>query len=211
MKYKLHFKNPLVFGNGSLDLFPIQSYFPTRKVKSESESCLVMSDSVTSWTIQSMEFSRPEYWSGQLSLLQGIFPTQGSNPGSQHCRQILSQLNHKGSPRILEWVAFSSPGDLPNPGIEPRSPTLQVDSLPAEPPGKPIQATQVIFFLHLFHSVQRNSHTFHKTSEVFAVTIDGKSPPHGVPALCLLRRLWWRPRVPKCHPQCSLAQHLCQF
>ena len=30
-----------------------------------------------------------------------------------------------------------SPGDLPNPGIEPRSPTLQVDSLPAEPPGKP--------------------------------------------------------------------------
>ena len=39
--------------------------------------------------------------------------------------------------RILEWVAFPSPGDLPNPGIEPRSPTLQVDSLPAEPPGKP--------------------------------------------------------------------------
>ena len=39
--------------------------------------------------------------------------------------------------RILEWVAFPSPGDLPNSGIEPRSPTLQVDSLPAEPPGKP--------------------------------------------------------------------------
>ena len=39
--------------------------------------------------------------------------------------------------RILEWVAFPSPGDLPNPGIEPRSPTLQVDSLRAEPPGKP--------------------------------------------------------------------------
>ena len=44
----------------------------------------------TPWTIQSMEFSRPEYWSG-----------------------------------------FPSPGDLPCPGIEPRSPTLQVDSLPA--------------------------------------------------------------------------------
>ena len=39
--------------------------------------------------------------------------------------------------RILEWVAFSSPGDLPNPGIKPRSPTLQIDSLPAEPQGKP--------------------------------------------------------------------------
>ena len=39
--------------------------------------------------------------------------------------------------RILGWVAFPSPGDLPHPGIEPRSPALQVDSLPAEPPGKP--------------------------------------------------------------------------
>ena len=39
--------------------------------------------------------------------------------------------------RILEWVAFSSPGDLPNPGIKPRSPTLQIDSLPAEPQEKP--------------------------------------------------------------------------
>ena len=48
-----------------------------------------------------MEFSRPEYWNGSLSLLQGIFPTQGSNPG-----------------------------------IEPRSPALHADSLPAEPQGK---------------------------------------------------------------------------
>ena len=49
-------------------------------------------------TIQFMEFSRPEYWSGQL---------------------------------------FPSPEDLPNPGIKTRSPALQADSLPAEPPGKP--------------------------------------------------------------------------
>ena len=39
--------------------------------------------------------------------------------------------------RILEWVAFPSPGDLPKPGIEPRSPTLQAVSLPAEPQRKP--------------------------------------------------------------------------
>ena len=39
--------------------------------------------------------------------------------------------------RVLEWVAFPSPGDLPNPGIKPRSPTLQEDSLPSEPPGNP--------------------------------------------------------------------------
>ena len=39
--------------------------------------------------------------------------------------------------RILDWVAFPFSEDLPNPGIEPRSPALQADSLPAEPPGKP--------------------------------------------------------------------------
>ena len=40
--------------------------------------------------------------------------------------------------RTLEWIDFPSPGDLPNPGIEPRSPTRQADSLSAEPPGRPI-------------------------------------------------------------------------
>ena len=38
---------------------------------------------------------------GSLSLLQRIFPTQGLNPGLPHCRQILYQLSHKGSPIIL--------------------------------------------------------------------------------------------------------------
>ena len=41
-----------------------------------------------------------------FTLLQGIFPTQGSNPGLPHHRQILYQLSHKGSPKILEWVAY---------------------------------------------------------------------------------------------------------
>ena len=45
---------------------------------------------------------------GSLSLLQGIFLTQGLNPGLQHCRWIIYQLNYKGSPRILEWVALFS-------------------------------------------------------------------------------------------------------
>ena len=40
-------------------------------------------------------------------LLQGIFPTQGSKPGLPHCRQILYQLSHKRSLRILEWVAYT--------------------------------------------------------------------------------------------------------
>ena len=51
-----------------------------------------------------------------------------SPPGSSVCR--ISQA------RILEWVAISFSGDLPNPGIKPWSPTLQADSLPSEPPGK---------------------------------------------------------------------------
>ena len=57
---------------------------------------------VTTWTVAcqaplSMEFSRQEYGKGNLSLLQGIFPTQGLNLRLSHCRQILSCLNHKGS------------------------------------------------------------------------------------------------------------------
>ena len=50
-----------------------------------------------------------------LSLLQGIFPTQGSNPGLLHCRWILYQVSHQGSPRIMEWVAcpFSSGSSWP--------------------------------------------------------------------------------------------------
>ena len=60
-----------------------------------TESCPTLCDPIN-W---SMEFSRPEHWSGQ---------------------------------------SFPPPVDLPNPGIEPRSPTLQADSLPAEPQWKPM-------------------------------------------------------------------------
>ena len=78
-----------------------------RWYESESESRSVMSDSLWPHGLY-----RP--WNspgqdtvvGSLSLLQGIFPTEGSNPGLLHCRQILYQLSHKGSPRILEWVAY---------------------------------------------------------------------------------------------------------
>ena len=45
---------------------------------------------------------------GSLSLLQGIFPTQGSNPGLPHCRQIRFCLSHQESPRIPEWIAYTS-------------------------------------------------------------------------------------------------------
>ena len=64
----------------------------------QSRTRLKWLSSGSSSSIQSIEFSRPEYWSG--------------------------------------WP-FPSPGDLPNLGIKPRSPTLQADSLPTEPPEKP--------------------------------------------------------------------------
>ena len=51
---------------------------------------------------------------GCQALLQGIFSTQGSNPGLPHCRPILYCLSHRGSPRILEWVAYPfSMGNFP--------------------------------------------------------------------------------------------------
>ena len=54
---------------------------------------------------------------GSLSLLQGIFPTQGSKPGLPHYRWILYQLSHKGNPRTLEWVAYPFSKGCSDPGI----------------------------------------------------------------------------------------------
>ena len=68
-----------------------------------TELISVLSDSLlTPWTLAhqaplSIEFSRQEYWSGLNSLLQGIFPTQGLNPGLPHWRHILYHLSHQGS------------------------------------------------------------------------------------------------------------------
>ena len=67
--------------------------------------------------------------------------------------------------RILEWVAISFSRDLPDPGIEPRSPALQADALTSEPPGKPLGASKhipakdttrqlvrpLLYFLNAFH------------------------------------------------------------
>ena len=83
-------------------------------------------------------FSRQEYWMGCHALLQGIFPTQGLNPGLPHCRWIQYLRSHQGSPGIMEWVVypvFKGSSDL---GMEWESPALQADSFPAEIPGKPI-------------------------------------------------------------------------
>ena len=71
------------------------------------ESCLVVSYSLRPHRLYSPWNSPGQNTGvGSLSLLQGIFSTQGWNPGLPHCRQILYQLSHKGSPITLEWVAY---------------------------------------------------------------------------------------------------------
>ena len=72
-----------------------------------SESRSVMSDSLRPHALYSPWTSPGQNTGvGSLSLLQGIFPTQGWNPGLPSCRWILYQLSHKGSPGILEWIAY---------------------------------------------------------------------------------------------------------
>ena len=99
----------------------------------ESESSSVVSDSLRPHGLYRPWNSPGQNTGvGSLSLLQGIIPTQGSNSGLLHCRWILYQLSQKGSPRILEWVAYLFSRDLPDPVIKPGSLALQADSLPTE-------------------------------------------------------------------------------
>ena len=66
----------------------------------QSESHSVVSDSLRPHGIYSpWNFPGQNTGVGSLSLLQGIFPTQGSNPGLPHCGRILYQLSHKGKGR----------------------------------------------------------------------------------------------------------------
>ena len=74
------------------------------KWKWKSLSCVRLF--ATPWTVYALNSPGQNTGVGSLSLLQGIFPTQGLNPGLLHRRQILYQLSHKGSPRILQWGAY---------------------------------------------------------------------------------------------------------
>ena len=101
--------------------------------KERKWSCSVMSDSLPphgqvacTRLLHPWDFLGKSTGVGCHFLLQGIFPTQGSNPGLLHCRQTLYiwatrevimdyTVHGISQPRILECVAFPSPGDLPNP------------------------------------------------------------------------------------------------
>ena len=84
-----------------------------------TQSCLTLSDPMDSRPTRlpcPWGFSRPEYWSGDTPL-QGTSPTQGSNPGLPHCRQILYHLSHQQNP-LAPW-----------PGIKSRPLALSVQNL----------------------------------------------------------------------------------
>ena len=73
-------------------------FFTDWRMESENESCLVVSDSLWPQGLYSSWNSLGQNTGViSLSLLQGIFPTQGSDPGLPHCRWILYQLSHQGS------------------------------------------------------------------------------------------------------------------
>ena len=74
----------------------------------EGESCSVMSNSLEPHGLYNSPWNSlgQNTGVGRLSRIQGIFPTQGSNPSLLHCRWILYQLSHKKSPTMLYWVAY---------------------------------------------------------------------------------------------------------
>ena len=79
---------------------------PPSAPESESESHSVLSGSLQPHGLHSPWNSPGQNTGvGSLSLLQGIYPTQGSNPGLPHCRRILYQLSHKGSPTLICFLS----------------------------------------------------------------------------------------------------------
>ena len=75
---------------------------------------------------------------GSYSLLQEIFPNQGSNRVSHTAGRFFTSWVIREAQEHWSGQPMPSPADLPNSGIEPGSPALQADSLPAEILGKPI-------------------------------------------------------------------------
>ena len=98
----IHYRRP--FGKCYQNLKWAPNFWPGHSTSwnssyNENESHSVMSDSLRSHGLYSPWNSPGQNTGvGSLSLFQGIFPTQGSNPGLLHCRWILHQLSHKGSP-----------------------------------------------------------------------------------------------------------------
>ena len=88
-----------------MDLEPKWSGIPNSPTESHSVTSASL---LCHWLYSPWNSSAQNSELGNLSLLQGIFATQGSNPGLLHCRQILYQLSHKETPRVQESQSNSS-------------------------------------------------------------------------------------------------------
>ena len=94
-----------IFSWGDRFQSDIKNFPITGRAQPRTLSCKVTSDSfVTPWTVACqaalpMGFSRQEYWVGCHFLLQGIFPTQGLNPGLLHWQTDTLPLSHLGNPK----------------------------------------------------------------------------------------------------------------
>ena len=104
MDYKV-----LLYSPGDYMQYPVRNhngkgYFKEKKVKVKvTQSCPTLCEPYSSWNSLGQNTGV-----GSLSLLQGIFPTQGSNPGLPHCRQILYQLYFKECVFVYIYICVCS-------------------------------------------------------------------------------------------------------
>ena len=98
------------------------------------QSCQILCDP-TDYIVQEILQARILKWVA-FPFSRGSFPTQESNPGLLHCRQVLSKQSLQGSPRTLDWVTYPFSSGSSWPRNWTGSPALQADSLPAELPSQ---------------------------------------------------------------------------
>ena len=116
-----------------------------------SESCSVVSDSLRPHGLYS-PWNSPgqDPGVGNCSLLQGIFPTQGSNPGLPHCRRILYQLSHQGSPNTI-FSSVQSFRDSMTPWTAARQASLSITNTRSLPKLRSIELVMPSNHLVLCH------------------------------------------------------------
>ena len=102
---------------------------------------------------------------------------------AQLCPTLCDPMNQSmefSRPEYGSGQPFPSPGDLPNPGIKPRSPALQTDSLPAEPPGKPKNIGVGSLFLPqwIFLTQESNQCLLHCRQILYQLSCEDSQPTH---------------------------------
>ena len=127
---------------------------------------------------------------------------EGGKTGEETCIGWVNHMTVSATPWTTQSVEFSrperwrgqpfpSPGDLPNPGIKPRSPALQADSLPAEPPGKPKNTGvgSLALLQRIFLTQESNRGLLHCRRTLYQLSYQGSPQTRVIfPGLsCLLR------------------------